>query len=378
MTKDGQQGGSSGGNPGCNPDRNGDPHIGDASDLNIEIGQEAPSDWSELLAADSDADFFHTKTWTRSIGRCYPGKTPLWLTVRIRERLVGGMAIIHSPGRMVDHLESNIEGTSGGPLIARDIPVDMAASLFLLLVDHFHQMRSAWLGSLSLSLNSGHEERFGNLLSDDSRWIRHHHPAAVLSLAGGIDEVEQMRMNKTKRSERNRGLKRGVELEISQDPELLAQYYPVYLRASGKWGIEPAPLAFLQELLAPSTGLDVGQEQVFFTCVRIKGRVVGGHLNLHFGDRVIAWTGVTDPEFSRYYYPSTVAIWGDIVESCRRGAQWLDLGGSGGQVKLGDFKRYLGAEEQVRGWYVSDTAALRLLRSGRAGMRNLLGRSPEP
>ncbi|MBU8870472.1 MAG: GNAT family N-acetyltransferase [Gemmatimonadales bacterium] len=342
--------------------------------LTIEIGDAAPSDWNELVASDPDSDYFHTRIWTETISRCYPDKISLWLTVRLQKRLVAGMAILHSIGRRVDLLESSLEGTSGGPIIARDLPVDFAGSLFMLLIDHFYQLRSGFLGSLSLSLNSGHEARFGFHLAGDSRWVRHEHSAAVISLAGGIDEVERGRMNKTKRNERNRALRRGVELEVTKDPELVAEYYPIYLRASEKWGIEPAPLILLQELLAASTDSGPGEGRAFFTCVRIEGRVVGGHLNLHYGDRVIAWNGVTDPKFSREHFPATAAIWGDLVESCRRGASWLDLGGSGGVIKLDEFKQYFGAEEIVRGWYVSETLALRGLRAGRSGLQHLLSK----
>ena len=349
--------------------------VGEGAGPTLEIGGEAPSDWDDVVAADPDADFFHTRAWTRIAGRCYADKMPLWLTVRIQERLVGGMAVLHTRGRRVDLLESSLEGTSGGPVIARDLPVDFAGSLFLLLIDHFHQLRSGLLGSLSLSLNPGHEERFGPLLAGDPRWVRHPHPAAVISLAGGMKEVEMARMKKNKRNERNRALKRGVEVTITRDPELVAEYYPLYLQAAEKWGVVAAPLAFLQELLAGTAQADPGRGQAFFTCVRIEGRVVGGHLNLHYGDRVIAWNGVTDPEFASSHFPATAAIWGDLVESCRRGARWLDLGGSGGLLKLDEFKSSFGAEEQVRGWYVSDTAILRLLRGGRAGLRRLVSRA---
>jgi len=344
---------------------------GAGSDLNLQIGGEPPADWDDLLKADMDADFFHTSVWTTAVGRCYGDKTTLWLTVRLRDRLVGGMAVLHTRGGRVDLLESNILGTSGGPVIARDLPVDFAGSLFLLLVDHFHQLRSGLLGSLSLSLNPGHEKRFGHLLVDDFRWIRHDHPTAVVPLVGGFEVVQGGRQKKTKRTEGTRALKRGVEVEISRDPELLAEYYPLYLQATKRWGVEPTPLSLLRELLIGPPGSEGQVEQVFFTCVTLDGRVIGGHLNLHYGDRVIAWNGVTDPNLARQYFPATAAIWADLEESCRRGALWLDLGGSGGDAKLKEFKRHFGAQEQARGWYTSDTIALRLLRFGRDSWRRL-------
>jgi Acetyltransferase (GNAT) domain len=353
-----------------------------ASDLNLQIGGNPPADWDDLLRSDPDADFFHTSSWTGAVSRCYREKTSLWLTVRLGDRLAAGMAVVHTDGRWVDLLESSIQGTSGGPLIARDLPVDLAGSLFLLLVDHFHQLRSGLLGSLSLSLNPGHESRFGNLLADDSRWVRHDHPTAVVSLEGGFDAVQGGRRKMTKRKERNRAEKRGVAVTISQDPALLAEYYPIYERACGNWGIEPTPVSLLQDLLSgPSDEPEqVGDQagEAFFTCVTLEGTVIGGHLNLCYGDRVVAWNGVTDPRYGRRYFPATAAIWADLEESCRRGARWLDLGGSGNDTKLEEFKSHFGACEQVRGWYTSDTFALRVLRAGRdRWRRSKAGRLPD-
>lgn len=335
------------------------------TDLNLSIGAEPPPDWDDVLRRDPDADYFHTAAWTGAVGRCYPAKTPLWLTVRLRDRLVAGLAALHTGGGRVDLTESSIQGTSGGPVIARDLPVDLADSLFLLLVDHFHQLRSGLLGSLSLSLNPGHEARYGELLIDDARWVRRDHPTAVVLLEGGFEAVLSGGRTKTKRKERSRSARHGVEVSISRDPALVAEYYPIYERAARVWNIPPAPLPFLQELLAGRPADGVGGGDAFFTCVSLAGNVIGGHLNLVYGDRVIAWNGVTDPQFATPYYPATAAIWADVEESCRRGARWLDLGGSGGDEKLEEFKRHFGAQVQSRGWYTSDTLALRLARAGR-------------
>lgn len=346
-----------------------DRQVAEAGRLQVGLAAEPPDDWEELVAADPDADFFHTRDWTWAVAAAYPDRSALWLTVRAGSRLVAGLAAVQTVDRRVERIESSLEGTSGGPLVAGDLPVEMAASLASLLLDRFFDLRSGWLGSLSLSLNAGHERRFGGLLRTDSRFVHHAHPAAVIPLEGGLEAVEMERMKKNKRNERNRALRRGVVVAATRDPGRIAEYYSIYLEASRRWGVEPAPLELLQSLLAVREGRASGRGDAFFTCVELEGRVVGGHLNLVFGDRVIAWNGVTDPAIARSHFPATAAIWGDLQESCRRGARWLDLGGSGGAVKLATFKKSFGAIEEERGWYTSDTAALRLLR----GLRSLAG-----
>lgn len=350
--------------------RGGNTGAGATGGLQVVLAGEAPDDWEELVAADPDADFFHTRAWTRAVAEAYPDRTALWLTVRTGARLAAGLAAVQTNGRRVELIESSLEGTSGGPLVAGDLPVDLAEALASLLLDRFFDLRAGWMGSLSLSLNAGHERRFGDLLHADGRWLRHEHPAAVIPLDGGIEVVERERVKKTKRNERNRALRRGVELTSTRDPERVAAYYPIYLEATGRWGVQPAPLSLLQALLDGPDEAGAGRGTAFFTCVELEGRVVGGHLNLVYGDRVIAWNGVTDPAVASSHFPATAAIWGDLEESCRRGMRWLDLGGSGGVVKLETFKKSFGAIEEQRGWYTSETPELRLAR----GLRSRLGR----
>jgi hypothetical protein len=205
-------------------------------------------------------------------------------------------------------------------------------------------------------LNPLSEARFGHLLAPADGWVRHDSPTAMVPLAGGLEVVEQQRVVMNKRNERNRGLRRGAEVFATREADLLAAYYRIYEQASAHWGVVPAPLGLLQNLLADP------QDQVFFTCVRHEGQVIGGHLCLHLGDRVFAWNGVTDPAFARTHFPATLCFWGDLVEACRRGAKWLDFGASGGVNSLAGFKKYFGADLMERGFYVNDSAGLKTLR----------------
>ena len=116
-------------------------------------------------------------------------------------------------------------------------------------------------------------------------------------------------------------------------------------------------------------------DRAFFVCVRLAGQVIGGHLNLHYGDKVLAWNGVTDPQYARTHFPATLCFWGDMVEACRRQARWLDLGGSGSVGSLAGFKKYFGAELRVRGLYTRDTWGSGLVKKGRDTWRNRRGGS---
>jgi CelD/BcsL family acetyltransferase involved in cellulose biosynthesis len=332
--------------------------------LLIERAAVAPPDWDELVAADGSSDYPHTAHWTNSAVATWPGASALWLTARRDGRLLGGLPAVAQRlggGPLARRrLDSSLEGTSCGPLAAADLPAAEQAMLVSALLDAYRGLLPGPLGAVTLALGPERERRFGPALLAHGSWQRQASPTAVIDLAGGADAVSAARLSMSKRNERNRGLRRGAETGPSADPADLAAYYPLYEAAASHWGVRPTPLPFLQALLADPSG------RTFFTCVRLDGRVIGGHLNLHLGDRVFAWNGVTDPAFARTHFPATLCFWGDIVEACRRGARWLDVGASGGNDTLEGFKKYFGAELQERGYYVHDGAALRLARRARA------------
>ncbi len=339
--------------------------------LQLERENSPPQQWPQLLAADPAADYFHTDYWTCSVRDHIPGLKAVWLTARSEGSLVGALACLYQ-SRPAPRWESNIEGTSGGPLIDSSLPDTHYRIVFDKLMAAYVALRGSGLGTTCVTVNHRQEEVFGPWLRGSSiGWKFQETPAAVIPLDGGLEFVEMNLMNKNKRNERNRGLRRGAKVLITHDPELLAAYYPIYENACRKWDVSPSPLPLLQALLADPETIAPGITRTFFTCVMLEGRVIGGHLNLQWGQRVIAWNGVTDPEFARTHFPATLAVWGDIEESCRRGAAILDLGGSGGVVSLEGFKKNFGASSEGRGHYVLDSMGMKILRGGKKLLKNI-------
>lgn len=325
------------------------------------LSSTVPEDWDALAGSDPAADFFHSAAWTVALGEHLPHLQPLWLAGRQGGRLVAGLAAVRSrrdvgvgPWRLrLDRFESHLESAYGGPLVAGRLSEALRESLFLQTVDAYRQVRGTRCSVRHLSLNPRQEERFGGLLRRKTSWRRRPLTAAILDLEGGPEEVARSRMAKNKRNERNRGLRSGAEVFATREESLLDAYYCLYAAACRHWGKQAMPLGLLRDILAEP------QERVFLTCVRLDGRVIGGHLNCQQGRGVVTWNGVTDPAYARSHFPSTLAIWGDIVESCRRSAGWLDLGSSGGIDSLVAFKKHCGAQERLRGWYVREPLLVR-------------------
>ncbi len=326
--------------------------------LEVELLTDAPADWAALLASDPAADYFHTLHWSEAAGRSWPGVEVFWLTARLEGRLVGGLAAARHEGR-VARLESGLDGTSGGPLVDTGLETELQHRIFHTLVEAFLEQRSGALPAVCLTFNADHEARWGGLLRQEgSPWQPVDNPGAVVRLAGGPERVERERLAMNKRNERNRALRRGVTAEAVNDPAILREYYPLFESACAVWGKAPTPLAFLEDLLNDHAG-------VYFVAIVHEGRVLGGHLNLLHGGRAIAWNGVTDRQEAKTLFPATMAMWGDIVAACERGATLLDLGGSGGVVSLERFKKFFGAHTEQRGHYVLEAPSLKLLRGGK-------------
>lgn len=333
------------------------------TDWRIEQQDSAPPDWADFIAACPDSHFFATPLWTRAICRYWSGTTPIWLTARRDRQLVAGMVALHLRRGPFGRLVSHFEGTQGGPLVAADLLSPQQDSLFQDLVQAYAALRRGATLEATLTLGAGREARFGALLPQKA-WQRREVPTAVMPLAGGLKHVEMHVLKKNRRNERNRSLKRGCRYEVTADPEKLAAYYPIYRAAAQRWQITPVPQSLLHQLLVE------GEGRVFLTLVSLQEQVIGGHLNVHWGDRVTAWNGATLPEHDDNF-PATLLIWADLEEACRRGARWLDLGGSGRRRKLADFKRLLGAKVEVSAHYQLETDLVRIWRRSRAWFRNL-------
>ena len=327
----------------------------------ISIDSTAPPEWEKFLQRCPDGHFFAHPVWTRAVCCHLPGARPIWLTVRDGERLVAGMVAVRRVHRLFGRLVSHFDGTPGGPLVAPDLTDPERDDLFQALVQAYAHLRRQRNLAATLTLNSYHERRYGHLLSR-SVWHRQGIPTAFMPLAGGLAHVEMHVLKKNRRNERNRSLKRGCSYQVTVDPEILEAYYPIYYAATERWGIEPIPSLLLRQLLT------AGEGRAYLTCVWYEGELIGGHLNLHWCDRVTVWNGATQPAHDDKY-PATLLIWADLEEACRRGASWLDLGGSAGRAKLANFKRLLGAQEEIRGHYVLESSWLRMWRRGQSWLQ---------
>ncbi len=327
----------------------------------VTAGPEPPAGWRGLLGRARGADFFHEPLWTEVVCRHLPGRRPLWLAAHRDGTLVGGLPAVRRRRGPLASLLSHHDGTPAGPLLADDLAAGERREVLRALLSAY--AREGTRGGLGASfvLHPELEAELGPT-AREAGWTARPVPTAIMPLRGGIEHVDRHVLRLNRRNERNRSLKRGCRSEVTRDPGLLARYHAIYAEAARRWRVRPTPLALLEELLRR------GEGRAFLVVVSCGDRVLGGHVCLEGARRVTAWNGATvrdRPEL----FPATLLIWADLVEACRRGADWLDLGGSGGIASLENFKRLLGAREQARCSYERPTVPARLLGALRRAAR---------
>jgi CelD/BcsL family acetyltransferase involved in cellulose biosynthesis len=323
--------------------------------VKVAEGSQPPQVWLDLLTAADAVSFFHEELWVRAVSSHMPAITGQWLIARNEGRVVGGLALTRRTKGPLHAWEGHHAGTPGWPVLIAGLPADIQAETLHALLEASTTLgrgpRSLGLG---LTLPPAWDQRLAPTLSALG-FQRSPVHAAVLPLIGGLDHVEMHVLKKNRRNERNRSLKAGCVASCREDTTDLSEFHAIYRTACQGWGVPPVPEELCADLLTDGSG------KVFLTAIHFEGQLIGGHLCLRDGDMVTAWLGATSADH-KHLFPSTVLIWTDIQEACRRGAAWLDLGGHGGQAGVANFKKLLGAETIERGlWQVAPTTT-RILR----------------
>ncbi|MFO7654724.1 MAG: GNAT family N-acetyltransferase [Candidatus Krumholzibacteriia bacterium] len=326
--------------------------------LALEIDDRPPAGWDDLATV-AAADFFATGLFVTALAEHLPGAQPLFLALRQGDRLVAGLPAIRRARRGLGRWHSLPDGTTGGPLVAPDLPSDLAERAVSLLTAEFRARLGGREITATMSLSAESDACWRPLLAR-AGWERISIPTSVIPLDGGLAHVESQVLPKNRRNERNRGLRRGARLATTTDPQAAADFHAIYRAAAAGWDVEPTPLPLVQRLLRDGAG------RVFLCTAHHEGELLGAHLNLQHGRRVTAWLGATRQEHARTLFPATLLVWQGLVECAARHVDRFDLGGSAGRAQLAEFKRLLGARTEERGLYRRDVAwaaALRRFRS---------------
>lgn len=287
-----------------------------------------PGEVTEFVDSVPGATFFHTPAWLEALDASFPDMHPRWITAREGSELVGLMPCVEIVKGPFRSLWSLPFGTYGNPLARNGSIHDAVLSRFFKLA-----LRPACL------------EARAYLFSGDKG--RPHPPAVriterecrLVRLYGTFEEYFQKRISKKRRQGCNRAERVGVEVRILHEPEEVEEFYRIYRDGSQGWGgVHPYPYKLFVRLFQRR------EEGVLILGGFKDGKLLGGHINLYYGEMAQGWqAGVS--EISHQYDLGSLLVLHAVKEAYRRGMKIYNLGSSGENKGLVFFKESLGGKE---------------------------------
>jgi len=287
-----------------------------------------PAEVATLLATGAGRSFATGAAFERALDlvgppgdrRCfvaYDGARPVAALAGRVERRFGGAWFRAQP-----------HGTPAGPVFSSGEQVSAAGTIWSCLERVARE--EGWLG--------GDVTLYGPAAADRALWpaggrMRSDH-AHVLDLSEGVEAWRASLSNAGRRVLAQAG-KRGVTITRSSAPEDLAATYSLFLEQARRWGLSKVrPLAFYRALLDPPS-------DAALWIARMDGRIVSGILGFVSPEETYLWWSGSSPDARPVRaYPATIA---HIAANC--GSARVNLGFSGGQARLSEFKEGLGARD---------------------------------
>jgi CelD/BcsL family acetyltransferase involved in cellulose biosynthesis len=276
----------------------------------------------------SHATFFHTPAWTEALAASFPNFKSRWITARTDGDLAGLMPVIESARGSFRSFWALPFGTYGDPL-AGDPGTREA------LLDKFFDLAGG-LSCLEASANLFHGDH--DSVSRRGADIRIEE-CRLINLEGGFDEFWHKGLSHKKRQICNRCEREGIEVRPLGSEGEVGEFYRLYSDESSGWGgVHPYPKRLFVELFKRR------DDGVFILGAFLGGVLLGGHVDMYFGEMAQAWQAGMSEE-ANVYGVGVLLIKYAVEEACNRGMKIFNLGSSGGNEGIIFFKESLGGRE---------------------------------
>lgn len=274
--------------------------------------------------------FFHTPAWSEILDASFPSFRPLWITARDDGRLSGFMPAVRAGKGLFHSLYSLPFGTYGTPV------ADDASTRNRILEAFIDKARGPGCleGVVNLfSLEEGTETTPppGCRMEECS----------IIDLEGGFERYRSRSLSRKKRQICNGCEREGIDVRPLESEEEMEEFYAIYLSGSAGWGgVHPYPKVFFERLLEASS------EGVLVLGAFLGGRMLGGHIDLFFGDIAQGWQAGMSPGRDAPGAASYL-IYSAVREACERGIRYFNLGSSGGDDGMIFFKESMGGKRHL-------------------------------
>ena len=203
----------------------------------------------------------------------------------------------------------------------------------------------------------------------------------VLDLRGGIEEVWSTRMSAKVRSgirnARRKAEKAGLEIEVGSSPQLVADFYDVYLRwvdsraqerrmprEVARWrGRRAEPLRRYQTVAAAFG------ERCRIWVARLDEIPVASGIALFHGQFAVGWRAFSDREVAAPLRASELMQFHAFEYACQIGCQHFCIGTAGGSAGLLYYKNRIGATQHDVAEYAFERLPISRLQAGAIELR---------
>lgn len=307
-----------------------------------------PVELDDVALDSPHATFYHSRVWLESVAAAYPRMQFRCIVAEDGGRPVGYLPFFIARRGPLRRAWSLPFGTYGGPACLEDDATGVLLDAYALVLREAGIIEVGWVDFRTLTR-----------VDDPEDWYETH----LVDLTVGFDRLFAEKYAVQRRQRARRAERLGVTVERSEDPEGLRAYYRIFRAKVKSFGRESFYNERLyQELFAR------GGDSVRLHLAYQDGRVVGGHLNFHYKDTVIAWYGVVAKESERSQ-AGTLLYAQCMREACEEGFATYNLGASLGKSSLVHFKESLGGVAHRYPVHVTRSLIGRLVATRRGNRR---------
>ncbi|GAB2515644.1 GNAT family N-acetyltransferase [Nocardia heshunensis] len=204
----------------------------------------------------------------------------------------------------------------------------------------------------------------------------------VLDLSGGFEEVWSHRFTAKARSgirnAERKAAAAGVDIRLGNSPDLVADFYGVYLRwlelrslqwgalrPAARWWSRPEPLRRFHTV-ADALGTDC---RIWIAC--LDGTPIAANIVLLHGQLAVGWRAYADRSLTASLRTQELLQCRSVEYACKLGCSTFIMGESGGVTGIKHVKDRLGATEFEGAEYLFERLPIPALDAGRDALRRV-------
>jgi hypothetical protein len=320
--------------------------------------------WDELLLSTPGNSFFHTSSWARVLKEAY-GYTPKYFTEFVNGRISTLIPIMEVDSFLTGRRGVSLPFTDYcEPIIDKDKDF---AGLFNSLIEYGkkHGWKYIELRGgdkyLRRQESGGRRQEAGSSNMNPDPWDLYPPTARLapfpskkyfghtLDLTGGEEKILSSLRDSTRRNIK-KAAAQGVEVNISNHPDGVKEFYRLNCLTRKEHGLPPQPYYFFQKIYDHILSRDLGS----IALASYKGRNIAGDVFFHFGDKGIYKYGASDKKYQDLR-ANNLLMWEGIKRSCAKGNKSFCFGRT--ELKnagLRQFKTGWGGEEYTLNYFKYD------------------------